>query len=154
MSRRLFNWIVREVTIHCSFFTNNIDCTGREDIFPLLKCTSTIRQLPYGLVPNVLDEYFQMSEKTSRLSLNYFCTSVMKKFGLEYLRKPTMTDVVKLYRHHEETHGFPGMLESLDCTEWEWFGCPNTYKGQFCRRDHGSNPFILLEAVASQDLWI
>nr|GFC71994.1 protein ALP1-like isoform X1 [Tanacetum cinerariifolium] len=26
--------------------------------------------------------------------------------------------------------------------------------GQYIRRDHGSNPFILLEAVASQDLWI
>ncbi|GJT68798.1 transposase, MuDR, MULE transposase domain protein [Tanacetum coccineum] len=26
--------------------------------------------------------------------------------------------------------------------------------GQYVRRDHGSNPFILLEAVASQDFWI
>ncbi|GKE53046.1 putative nuclease HARBI1, partial [Tanacetum coccineum] len=26
--------------------------------------------------------------------------------------------------------------------------------GQYVRRDHGSNPFILLEAVALQDLWI
>ncbi|GKC97532.1 cysteine-rich receptor-like protein kinase, partial [Tanacetum coccineum] len=30
----------------------------------------------------------------------------MEIFGPEYLRKPTMTDVVKLYRHHEEKHGF------------------------------------------------
>ncbi|GKE01309.1 RNA-directed DNA polymerase, eukaryota [Tanacetum coccineum] len=59
-----------------------------------------------------------MSTKTSRLSLDHFCTSVMEIFGLEYLRKPMMTDVVKLYRHHEEKHGFPGMLRSLDCFLW------------------------------------
>ncbi|GJV97416.1 putative RNA-directed DNA polymerase [Tanacetum coccineum] len=36
----------------------------------------------------------------------------------------------------------------------EWFGCPYNFKGKYVRCDHGSNPFILLEAVASQDLWI
>ncbi|GJR66785.1 ALP1-like protein [Tanacetum coccineum] len=40
------------------------------------------------------------------------------------------------------------------CTDWEWFGCPYAFKAQYVRRDHGSNPFILLEVVASQDLWI
>ncbi|GJS82710.1 ALP1-like protein isoform X1 [Tanacetum coccineum] len=72
----------------------------------------------------------------------------------DYLRKPTMTDVLKLYRHHEEKHEFLGMLGSLYCTDWEWFGCPYGFKAQYVRHDHGSNPFILLEAVASQDLWI
>nr|GEY06696.1 hypothetical protein [Tanacetum cinerariifolium] len=65
-----------------------------------------------------------------------------------------MTDIEKLYLHHEEKHGFSKMLGSLDCTDWEWFGCPYTSKVQYVRRDHGSNPFILLETVASQDLWI
>ncbi|GKF81107.1 ALP1-like protein isoform X1 [Tanacetum coccineum] len=46
------------------------------------------------------------------------------------------------------------MLRSLDCIDWEWFGCPDAYKGQNVKRDHGSNPFILLKVVASQDLWI
>ncbi|GJR59438.1 ALP1-like protein isoform X1 [Tanacetum coccineum] len=65
-----------------------------------------------------------------------------------------MIDAVKLYGHHEEKHGFPGMLGSLDCTDWEWFGCPYAYKAQYVRRDHCPNPFILLEVVASQDLCI
>nr|GEW33422.1 protein ALP1-like isoform X1 [Tanacetum cinerariifolium] len=47
-----------------------------------------------------------------------------------FLRKPTVTDIEKLYQHHDEKHGFLGI------------------------RDHGSNSFILLEVVASQDLWI
>ncbi|GJY24321.1 retrotransposon protein, putative, ty1-copia subclass [Tanacetum coccineum] len=32
--------------------------------------------------------------------------------------------------------------------------CPQAYHAQFSRGDSGSEPFILLEAVASQDLWI
>nr|GEU59841.1 putative nuclease HARBI1 [Tanacetum cinerariifolium] len=46
-------------------------------------------------------------------------------------------------------------LDSGRRSEWlEWFSCPYAFKGKYVRRDHGSNPFILLEVVASQDLWI
>ncbi|GJZ48234.1 ALP1-like protein [Tanacetum coccineum] len=154
MARPLFNRIVNEVTNHDEYFRNNIDCTRKEDISPLLKCTSAIRQLAYDVNDDFLDEYLQMSERSSRVSLDHFCKSVIKNIGPEYLRKPTVTNVEKLYRHHEEKHGFTGMLESLDCTGWEWFGCLVAFKAQYVKRDHGPNLFILLEAVASQDLWI
>ncbi|GKF41133.1 ALP1-like protein isoform X1 [Tanacetum coccineum] len=149
MARPIFNWIVNEVTNHDAYFRDNIDCTEKEGISPLLKCTSAIRQLEYDINADFLDEYMQMSERSSRLSLDHFCSSVMQIFGPEYLRKPTVTNFEKLYRHHKEKYGFPGMLESLDCTDWEWFGCPNTFKGKYVRRDHGPNPFILLEVVVS-----
>nr|GEU88844.1 hypothetical protein [Tanacetum cinerariifolium] len=73
-------------------------------------------------------------------------------FGL--IKKPTVSDIEKLYLHHEEKHGFSGMLGSLDCRDWEWFCCSYAFKAHYVRRDHGPNPFILLEVVASQDLWI
>ncbi|GKE10047.1 ALP1-like protein isoform X1 [Tanacetum coccineum] len=153
MARPLFNQIVNAVTNHSAYFQSNLDCAGREGISPLIKCTSAI-QLAYDVNASFLDEYMQISERLSRLALDHFCQAVMEIYGREFLRKPTVTDVEKLYRHHEEKHGFLGMLGSLDCTDWEWFGCPYAFKGQYVRRDHGSNPFILLEAVASQDLWI
>ena len=87
-----------------------------------MNCTSLIRQLAYNIVPNVLDEYLKMGERTSRLSLDHFCTYVMENFGVEYLRKPKITDVEKLYQFHEERHGFLEMLRSLDCTDFSWFG--------------------------------
>nr|GEV71083.1 protein ALP1-like [Tanacetum cinerariifolium] len=65
-------------------------------------CTSAIRQMTYGVVPDSMDEYLQM----------------------EFLRKPTYNDMEKLYAYHDEKHGFPEM------------------------------PFVLLEAIASNDLWI
>ncbi|GJS48802.1 RNA-directed DNA polymerase, eukaryota [Tanacetum coccineum] len=123
MSQSLFTGIVEELTLQCEFFREKEDCTGKLGISLLIKCTSAIRQLAYGTVPDTLDEYLQM-------------------------------DVERLYAFHENKHEFSGMLESLDCTDWAWFGCPITHKAQYCRRDHGPDPFILLEAVASNDLWI
>ncbi|GJY96738.1 ALP1-like protein isoform X1 [Tanacetum coccineum] len=78
MARPLFNQIVTDVSNHNPFFRTNMDCTERQSISGLPKCTSAICQLAYGVLADFLDEYI----------------------------------------------------------------------------DHGLNLFILLEAVASQDLWI
>ena len=74
-------------------------------------------------------------------------------FHKEYFRKPTPCDIERLYLAHEERHGFSGMLGSLDCTHVAWEICPNSWHGQFMRGDI-CEPTIILEAVASQDLWI
>ncbi|GKF17523.1 ALP1-like protein, partial [Tanacetum coccineum] len=71
----------------------------------------------------------------------------------KYLRKPTLEDVVKIQQKHNNVHGFPGMLESIDCMHWEWKNCPVSWQGQYGRGDK-KYPTIMLEAVASQDLWI
>ncbi|GKA02284.1 ALP1-like protein isoform X1 [Tanacetum coccineum] len=86
MARLFFNWLVNEVSNHSSLCRDNIDCTGKEGISPLLNCTSAICQLTYNINADFLDEYLQI---------------------------------------------------------WQYVG-----------RDHGPNPFILLEVVESQDLWI
>lgn len=78
----------------------------------------------------------------------------MELYGEEFLRKPTVTDIEKLYAHHYKKHGFPRMIENIDCTDWPWANCLHVLKAQFYRGDHGPGPFILLEAIASQDLWI
>ncbi|GKB28265.1 ALP1-like protein isoform X1 [Tanacetum coccineum] len=71
----------------------------------------------------------------------------------KYLRKPTLEDVVKIQQKHNNVHGFPGMLGSIDCMHWEWKNCPVSWQGQYGRGDK-KYPTIMLEAVASQDLWI
>ncbi|GJW25493.1 ALP1-like protein [Tanacetum coccineum] len=69
--------------------------------------------------------------------------------GEEFFRKPTYTNMKKLYAHHDEKHGFSRMLENIDCTDWPWANYPVAYRAQFSRGDHGPDPFILLEAIAS-----
>ncbi|GJW50743.1 ALP1-like protein [Tanacetum coccineum] len=130
------------------------DAVGKAGISTLVKCTSAIRQLAHAAVPDSLDEYLQIGEKTSRDCLMHFCNGVIELYGKEYLRKPTQTDVEKLYAFHEKKHGFPSMIGNIDCTKWMWAQCPQAYRAQFSRGDSRSGPFILLEAVASQDLWI
>ncbi|GKC02487.1 serine/threonine-protein kinase STY17-like protein, partial [Tanacetum coccineum] len=73
MARLLFNQIVNAVSNHCAHFQSNPDCARREGISPLIKCTSAIRQLAYGVNASFLDEYMQISERSSRKALDHFC---------------------------------------------------------------------------------
>uniref|UniRef100_A0A0D3B677 DDE Tnp4 domain-containing protein n=1 Tax=Brassica oleracea var. oleracea TaxID=109376 RepID=A0A0D3B677_BRAOL len=43
-------------------------------------------------------------------------------------------------------------LGSIDCMHWEWKNCPTAWKGQYTCGS--GKPTIVLETVASQDLWI
>ncbi|GKD20690.1 WAT1-related protein isoform X1 [Tanacetum coccineum] len=131
MRRKLFNRIVQDLNDAYPYFQQNIDAVGRCGISSLVKCTSAIRQLAYGSVPDSLDEYLQIGTKTARDCLVNFCNGVMELYGEEYLRKPTQTDIEKLYAYHEEKHGFPGMVGSIDCTKWPWAQCPVGLRGQF-----------------------
>jgi hypothetical protein len=117
------------------------------------KCVSAIRQLAYGHNPDSLDEYLQIGEETSRVFLDHFCKCVFQLYKDEYLRRPTPEDIDRLYAKHEQLHGFPGMLGSIDCMHWPWKNCPKAWQGQYTRGDH-DHPTIMLEAVASYDLWI
>ncbi|GJU07854.1 ALP1-like protein isoform X1 [Tanacetum coccineum] len=123
MNRSLFTRIVRDLSANYPYFQEGCDVVGKAGISALVKCTSAIRQLAYAAVPDSLDEYLQIGEKTSRDCLMHFCNGVIELYG-----------------------------EDIDCTKWPWAQCPQAYRAQFSRGDSGSEPFILLEAVASQDL--
>ncbi|GJZ08954.1 protein translocase subunit SecA2, chloroplastic isoform X1 [Tanacetum coccineum] len=133
MNRSLFTGIVRDLSANCPHFQEGCDAVGKAGISALVKYTSAIRQLAYAAVPDSLDEYLQIGEKTSRDCLMHFCNGVIELYGEEYLRRPTQTDVEKLYAFHENKHGFPGMIGSIDCTKWSWAQCPQAYRAQFSR---------------------
>ncbi|GJX26640.1 hypothetical protein Tco_0232936 [Tanacetum coccineum] len=118
MSRSQLTHIVRETTDHSLRFQQNSDCTGGVGISILMKCTSTFHQLAYDSVPDALDKYLQMGVKTSRDALQAFYKVVMDLYGGEFLRRPTYTDVEKIYFFHKEKHGFPVMFGTIDYTGW------------------------------------
>ncbi|GJX82238.1 ALP1-like protein [Tanacetum coccineum] len=152
MRRSLITRIVRELTHNVTYFQQSSDCTRKVEISTLMKCASAIRQLVYGTVLDSLDKYLQMGVKTSYYCLKKNYKDIMELYANQFSRKHTQTDVEKLYVFHEEKHWFPEMLESIDCMNWEWLDCPTALKAQSSRGDHRSNPFILFEAVSSQDL--
>ncbi|KAJ9553120.1 hypothetical protein OSB04_017165 [Centaurea solstitialis] len=73
--------------------------------------------------------------------------------GQKYLRNPTASDIQGIYTLHEEKHGLPDILGSIDCMHWYWKNCPLVWRGQFHKGDH-SGTSIIVEAVASHDQWI
>ncbi|XP_057791349.1 uncharacterized protein LOC131008492 [Salvia miltiorrhiza] len=90
-----------------------------------------------GRLANLHDEYLRMSAQVIRKSVIKFVEGVISNFGAEYLRKPTEEDMAA-FLHIGERRGFPGMMGSID---WQYAGRSGT-------------PTIILEAVASQVLWI
>ncbi|GJZ08344.1 hypothetical protein Tco_0542627 [Tanacetum coccineum] len=113
MDRVLFTRIVRGLSDNCPYFQEGRDAIGKTGISALVKCTFAIRQLAYGAVPDSLDEYLQIGEKTSRDCLMAFCNGVMELYGEEFLRRLTQTDVEKLYAFHEKKHRIAVITEYL-----------------------------------------
>ncbi|XP_009151521.2 uncharacterized protein LOC103874846 [Brassica rapa] len=151
MNRTLFMRIVQRLSTEVRHFQERVDATGRSSLTALQKCTATIRQLAYGVGSDAVDEYVRMGETTARGCLHNFAAGIISLFGNEYLRRPTPEDLQRLL-YFGEQRGFPGMIGSIDCMHWEWKNCPTAWKGMYSRGT--GKPTIVLEAVASYDLWI
>jgi hypothetical protein len=80
-----------------------------------------------------------------------FCEDVIAVFGEYYLREPNMDDTARLLSINE-SRGFPGMLGSIDCMHWRWKNYPFGWQRQF--KGHKEGCTVILETVASHDLWI
>ncbi|RWR72970.1 putative nuclease HARBI1 [Cinnamomum micranthum f. kanehirae] len=128
MRKPLFLRIVNAVEAYDPYFQQKRNCAGSLGLSALQKVTTAVRMLAYGVAADAVDDYVRIAESTSIESL--------KKFLSE-----------------GERRGFPGMLGSIDCMHWKWKNCPVAWKGMYARGDH-REPSLILEAVASYDLWI
>uniref|UniRef100_I1Q392 DDE Tnp4 domain-containing protein n=1 Tax=Oryza glaberrima TaxID=4538 RepID=I1Q392_ORYGL len=151
MRKHLFLHIVEALGVWSPYFQLRRDAFGKVGLSPLQKCTAAMRMLAYGTPADLMDESYGVAETTAIECLINFVQGVRLLFGQQYLR-PTQEDIQRLLQFGE-AHGFPGMLGSIDCMHWEWQNCPVAWKGQFTRGDYGV-PTIMLEAVASADIWI
>jgi hypothetical protein len=151
MSRPLFLRILEDLKATDVFFTQRPDATGKMGFSSHQRIGAAIQQLGYGFAADVVDQYFRLSESAANETLIKFCQAIRKVYGDEYLRKPTKEDTERLLVVAEE-RGFPGMLGSVDCMHWVWKNCPMSKQGQYTGRSGEAT--LILEAVASYDLWI
>ncbi|XP_074278554.1 uncharacterized protein LOC141602143 [Silene latifolia] len=151
MRKSLFLRIVEGVGAYDRHFQHKPDATGRLGLSPLIKCTAVLCLLAYGDAADRVDEYLRLGESTTKKVLVRFLEAVIHQFGDEYLRCPTVQDLQRLLQVGAY-RGFPGMLGSIDCMHWKWKNCPKAWRGQFQGRSGEAT--VILEAVASQDLWI
>jgi hypothetical protein len=115
------------------------------------KISAAMRVIAYGIPADYTDEYLRIGEDTTSESVRRFARMIIKLFGPTYLRAPNEDDTKRLMEINEK-RGWPGMLGSLDCMHWTWKNCPKAWHGQYCGKSKDAT--IVLEAVASQDLWI
>ncbi|XP_010673359.3 protein ALP1-like [Beta vulgaris subsp. vulgaris] len=151
MQKHVFLRIVDVLINKNTFFQQRPDATGRLGASALLKCTAAIRLLAYATSADSVDDYLKISGSLARDSLQHFVEGVVAEFGDEYLRRPNETDLTRLLYAGEE-RGFPGMMGSIDCMHWRWKNCPLQFKGLYSGR--AGKPTLVLEAIASYDLWI
>ncbi|KAH9614268.1 hypothetical protein KSS87_007806 [Heliosperma pusillum] len=151
MRKELFLRLVDSLTESVPFFQEGNNGSGRGSHTALQRCTAAMRVLAYGSSADSIDEYLRMSGASIRESLAEFVDGVINVFGNDYLRRPNEHDMARLL-YVGEQRGFPGMMGSIDCMHWEWKNCPTAWAGQFAGRNKKTT--IILEAVASHDLWI
>ncbi|XP_024006841.1 uncharacterized protein LOC112083379 [Eutrema salsugineum] len=151
MNKPLFMRIVDRLSEEVPYFQQRRNAAGRLGLSALQKCTAAIRMMAYGCAAVAVDEYLRLGESTAILCLENFTHGIIQLFGDEYLRRPTQEDLQRLL-DEGESRGFPGMIGSIDCMHWEWKNCLTAWKGQYTRGS--GKPTIVLEAVASHDLWI
>jgi hypothetical protein len=147
----LFRRILYAVEVHKPYFVQRRDNAGILGLSSLQKITVALRMLAYGITGDLVDEYLKIGETTAMMSLKLFVKSVISIFSDECLRSPTNHDIVRLLVVGQ-SRGFLGMLESIDCMHWKWKNCPVGWKGMYS--GHIREPTIILEAVASNNLWI
>ncbi|XP_062217792.1 uncharacterized protein LOC133918031 [Phragmites australis] len=130
MRRSLFLRIMHAVEHHDDYFVQRRNAAGQLGLSALQKIAAAFIMLSYGVPADAIDAQVRIAESTIIESLRRFVKAVIDVFGDEYLRAPNENDTARLLAIGEE-RGFPGM-----------------YTG------HVREPTIILEAVASKDLWI
>lgn len=151
MSRDLFVRIMHAVESHDDYFVQKRSAANVLGLSCFQKVTAAFRMLTYGVPADATDEYVRIGESTAIESLRRFVAAVIDIFEDQYLRSPNDADTARLLTLGEQ-NGFPGMLGSIDCMHWAWKNCPAALQGQY--KGHKEDPTIILEAVASNDLWI
>jgi hypothetical protein len=107
--------------------------------------------LAYDVPADSMDEVVRIAESTMIEAFKHFVKAVVDFYGDQYLRPPNDDDTRKLLASNER-RGWPGMLGCIDCMHWWWKNCPAGWKGYY--EGHVDGPTMILEAMASQDLWI
>ncbi|CAM6089268.1 unnamed protein product [Calypogeia fissa] len=151
MRKSLFLRIHDTILDQCDYFVQRRDAVGNPGLSSIQKMTAAMQIFATGVVGDAVDEYVRIGESTTTESFKEFSKGIVKVFGPDYLRQPTEEDVIKQMEINA-ARGWVGMFGSLDCTHWVWKNCPVALQGQY--RDKEGNNSVILEAIATKNLWI
>ncbi|XP_020182214.1 uncharacterized protein [Aegilops tauschii subsp. strangulata] len=151
MRKNVFDRLYHRVRSFDDHFILKKDAVERIGFSGYQKCTAALRTLAYGTAADSWDEYLWIRESTCGDAMVNFATAVVSVFGPQYLRESNVEDTERLLTI-SEARGWPGLLGSLDSMHWKWKSFPKALQGQYMC--HVKKPTIILDTVASHDLWI
>ena len=93
----------------------------------------------------------RLSESTITESFYRFMHLTIRKFGSEYIRKPSREDLERILSKME-SRGFPGCIGNVDCSHFVWKQCPKAWNGQY--QGKSGKRSIVMEIVTDYELWI
>ncbi|XP_074327499.1 uncharacterized protein LOC141665414 [Apium graveolens] len=111
--------------------------------------TAPLRMLAYRTAVDYINDYVRITDFID--DYVRFVKLIVEVFGAENLRRPNIEDVSKLLLENGK-RGSPEMLGSIDCMHWKWENCPAGLQDMYTGHVH--EPTIILEEIASKDLWI
>lgn len=115
------------------------------------KLLVTLLQLSSGSVFTQFVSYIRLQESTMLESQKSFCKEVIKCFGEEHLRRPSLAELMELSEYYARL-GFPGCIGAVDCSGWEWKNCPVASHGQNKGKD--CKPMLRVEVISDDKLMI
>ncbi|XP_028107374.1 uncharacterized protein LOC114306362 [Camellia sinensis] len=151
MRQSLFLSILHDIQQVNEYLIQTHDATSALGLSSVQKMTAALQILQYSVLADVVDEYIRIGETTAIVALNFFTKMIVAIYEGVYLRSPNESDVARLLQV-EEQRGFLEMLGSLDCTHWHWDKCLTAQASVYTSHYH--KPIVILEAVASYNLWI
>lgn len=82
-----------------------------------MNITTELRILANGMLPDAMDDYFDVSKTTALDYLTRFCAPLIDTLGEEYLRNPKVDDIYLIMEENDK-RGLPGLLGSISASIW------------------------------------
>jgi len=133
------------------FWRQTVNATGRSQAYALQKLVAAFRVLAFGETYDRADEYVRLSKATIEICVKKLLDFLNTRYQPEYLRQPTKTELTAIMER-SAARGLPGCIGSLECSHWEWRGCPKALAGQYMSRK--KRRIIVLETICDHDLYI
>ena len=131
------------------------DATGKPGIRPEVKVLGVLKCIAFGCSGVAFRDYHQMARNTTSKCLKDFFEAITMDEELQqtYLRAPTRADARRISDLHEEKHGMPGMLLSLDCMHVLWKNCPVGQQCHYKNAKKNKMSSVVLEGGVDWNCW-
>ena len=131
------------------------DATGKPGIRPEVKVLGVLKCAAFGCSGVAFRDYHQMARNTTSECLKDFFYSITADEDLNatYLRAPTRADAKRMSKLHEEKHGMPGLLLSLDCMHVLWKNCPVGQQCHYKNAKKNKMSSVALEGGVDWNCW-